>query len=186
MKEEAKELLLHEWLHPLGYNSSQIEQISESITHKQSGKVFNSTTHKGLIDRNNFVAEPLGNTIAMKEFTIKSLSEIKKLPIQLKYDLQGGKLESHRNIAQIDHGKLKFPITVRKWRQGDKLMPLGMKGFKKLSDFFINLKLSLFEKENIWVLCNNNEIVWVIGQRIDDRYKITDNTKKILKLVFKE
>ncbi len=187
LKEDARELLLHEWLHPLGYNASQVQQISNSIDQKQSGKIFNSPTHRGLIDRHSMVIEPLDKTLTKNEFVIKTLNDIKKLPFQLKYELKSdAKIQSDKNVAQVDYGKLKFPMVARKWKQGDKFMPLGMTGFKKLSDFFVSKKLSLFEKENVWVLCNNKDIVWVVGQRIDERYKITGNTKKILKLVVNE
>ena len=92
------------------------------------------------------------------------------------------KIASNPLIAQIDFTKPVFPMRIRKWKAGDKFRPLGMAGFKKISDFLINQKLNRFEKENIWLLLNKNEVVWVIGKRIDDRYKIKPTTKKVLKL----
>ncbi len=80
---------------------------------------------------------------------------------------------------------LKFPLTVRKWDNGDYFYPFGLQGRKKLSKYFKDEKMSLLEKENIWLLCSKNEIVWVIGKRLDDRYKITNKTKKILKITLK-
>lgn len=185
-KEENKDLLMHEWLSPFGYSSSQIEQILENADQKTSGKIFNTPTHKGVINRAQFIIEPLNRSDPENEFLIREIKDLKKLPFTIIYDLKGGKIVRDKMVGQIDYDKLNFPITVRKWRQGDKFRPLGMTGFKKLSDFFINRKLSLFEKEDVWVLCNGDDIVWVIGQRIDDRYKITGNTKKILKLVLSE
>jgi tRNA(Ile)-lysidine synthase len=82
----------------------------------------------------------------------------------------------------LDLNKLSFPLTLRRWEKGDRFMPLGMKKFKKLSDFFTSQKLSLFAKEKVWLLCNQNDIVWIVGYRIDDRYKIESATKKVLKL----
>ena len=72
-----------------------------------------------------------------------------------------------------------FPLELRKWRDGDFFYPLGMKVKKKLSDFFIDEKFSILNKKDTWILCSNNDIVWVVGSRIDDRYKISINTKKM-------
>jgi tRNA(Ile)-lysidine synthase len=73
-------------------------------------------------------------------------------------------------------------MAIRHWKKGDSFRPLGMEGEKKLSDFFIDLKMSLPEKESAWILANGEEIVWVIGRRIDDRYKITSKTKNIFRM----
>jgi len=85
-------------------------------------------------------------------------------------------------VACIDFGKLQFPLVIRKWQQGDYFKPLGMNGFKKVSDFFIDSKLSLPQKENTWMITNGEQVVWIIGHRLDDRYKITPATQTILKL----
>jgi tRNA(Ile)-lysidine synthase len=80
----------------------------------------------------------------------------------------------------VDADKLLFPLLVRSWQEGDWFKPLGMKGKKKLSDFFISLKISRFHKKEIPLLVNGNgDIVWVVPHRMDDRYKITDKTKKV-------
>jgi tRNA(Ile)-lysidine synthase len=89
------------------------------------------------------------------------------------------KLVNPATIAQFDFDKLVFPLTLRKWEKGDVFYPIGMKGKKKLSDYFIDKKLSLLEKDNSWVLESNGQIIWVVGQRMDDRYKISPQTKKI-------
>ena len=85
-------------------------------------------------------------------------------------------------VACLDFDKLQFPLTIRKWQQGDAFYPLGMKRRKKLSDFFIDQKLSLKEKEQIWLLCSGNNIIWIIGRRIDHRYRVTVATKEILSI----
>ncbi|HRD40942.1 MAG TPA: tRNA lysidine(34) synthetase TilS [Bacteroidia bacterium] len=177
-------LLLHEWLSPLGFNSSQTEQLFKGLKENNTGKIFNSTTHTLLIDRNRIIVKPQTEVSNENEYVIQKLSDFAKASPKLKTETgEKFKITGDEKIALLDYHQLKFPLTIRKWKHGDKFMPLGMKGFKKLSDFFISNKISVFEKENTFVLCNSNEdIVWVIGKRIDDRYKITEVTKKVLKL----
>ena len=78
----------------------------------------------------------------------------------------------------FDFDKLRFPLLLRNWHKGDKFIPLGMKNFKKLSDFFIDEKISISEKDTTWLLFSESNLVWVIGKRIDDRFKVTSKTKK--------
>jgi tRNA(Ile)-lysidine synthase len=87
------------------------------------------------------------------------------------------------SVALLDKSKLKFPLSVRKWKKGDYFYPIGLRGKKKLSKFFKDEKYSLFEKENTWLLCSGEEIVWVVGKRLDERYKLTKKTTSILKIV---
>jgi tRNA(Ile)-lysidine synthase len=80
----------------------------------------------------------------------------------------------------FDADKISFPVELRKWRQGDRFIPLGMKGLKKLSDFFIDNKLSIPEKEDIWILVSGKNIIWIVNYRIDERVKVSNDTKNIL------
>ena len=91
------------------------------------------------------------------------------------------------NIAWLDLDKLVFPLTLRHWRPGDVFHPLGMSGHRQsLQDYFTHQKLSRFDKDRIWLLESNGEIVWVVGMRLDERFKVTDLTKQCLLVVFKE
>jgi tRNA(Ile)-lysidine synthase len=91
------------------------------------------------------------------------------------------------SYASLDFDQLHFPLQIRRWRQGDRFRPLGMKGEKLVSDFFIDQQFSLFEKQDAWLLINGNqEIIWVIGHRVDDRYKITNETKLVYQLMLIE
>jgi tRNA(Ile)-lysidine synthase len=81
------------------------------------------------------------------------------------------------SIACLDINKLVFPLQLRKWKRGDWFIPLGLKGKKKLSDFFVDQKISVADKEKTWLLLSGDDIVWVIGKRIDNRYRITTKTQ---------
>ena len=87
-----------------------------------------------------------------------------------------------KHVVYIDKERLKFPLTLRQWEEGDYFYPSGMTGKKKLSKYFKEVKLSLLEKEHVWLLCSENDIVWVLNHRVDERFIVTDKTKNILKI----
>ena len=174
---------LFEYLYPLGFNSKMIDDIIDSLN-SESGKQFFSGTHRLIKDRKYLIISTNEKIIDSKNINISvSQKEIKvgSNKIVFKKMLHSKKvdLKVSKDIAQIDFEKLKFPLQLRKWEHGDTFHPIGMKGKKKLSDFFIDQKFSLIEKENSMVLISDNKIVWVVGHRIDDRFKITDKTKQI-------
>ena len=86
------------------------------------------------------------------------------------------------NIAQVDADKLKYPLTVRRWREGDWFIPYGMTGRKKVSDYLIDHKVPMPEKARQFVLLSGGEIVWLIGRRIDDRFRLTPETENVLRI----
>ena len=166
---------LYELLVPYGFYS--VEAISKALD-GQSGKQFFSATHQLVVDRENIFISPLSKKNEVFEITEKT--KILVYPLDLKFRLTKDKTIIYDNdIAQLDVEKLKFPLTLRKWKQGDKFMPLGMKKFKKLSDFFIDNKFSIIDKQEQWLLCSDINIVWLVGCRIDERYKLETNTKKV-------
>ena len=91
-------------------------------------------------------------------------------------------LPKDKHIACLDADKVKLPLTIRKWQVGDKFIPFGMNGKKKISDYMTDKKFSLFQKENQYVVCSEDKIVWLVNERCDNRYRITDQTRRILLL----
>ena len=170
---------LHSYLYELlsVYGFSNVEPISKALQ-GQSGKQFFSSTHQLVVDRENIFISLLNKENEVFEITEKTISLVYPLVINFKV-IADKTIIYDNNIAQLDVEKLKFPLTLRKWKQGDKFMPLGMKKFKKLSDFFIDSKFSIIDKQEQWLLCSGVDIVWVLGCRIDERYKLESNTKKV-------
>ncbi len=174
----------YEIFHPYGF--SQMEDLN-SLLSSQSGKQIHSKTHRLVKHRDLLLLSRLQNeNKALKMNLINDgdqqivLSDISIFFIDI---AQNGLKDRDFDIneAYFDKNLLTYPLTVRKWEKGDYFYPIGMKGKKKLSKFFKDEKYSLFQKENIWLLCSGSDVIWVIGKRMDDRYKITDKTIHILK-----
>ncbi|MGL4333007.1 MAG: tRNA lysidine(34) synthetase TilS [Bacteroidales bacterium] len=183
MKEESPGTLLFEVLNPLGFNRSVLESILQSLN-SISGTQFLSQTHRIVKDRNQLLILPLIKHSENEYFISidqRELTEPLKLKIEIlpKRDMA---FQKNKSIAIFDYEKLKFPLVLRHWRQGDKMNPLGMKGSKKISDIFINLKYTLPQKEEAWLLCSDDEIIWLTGERISDRFKVTETTTTIYKM----
>lgn len=177
--------ILFELLYSYGFNSATIEQIFKSLS-AQSGKIFYSEKYKVIKDRYTLILAPKENLHDAVYTINKSDCEINK-PIQLriKYiDNEIFKFKKDSNILYLDADKITFPIILRKWKVGDWFIPFGMKGRKKVSDYFSDNKFSLIDKENTWLLCNDTDIIWIVGHRSDNRYRINQNTKKILQIKF--
>lgn len=177
---------LFEFLKPFNFNSSVVNDIANSLN-AESGKQFFSDTHRLIKDREYLIVQSLkfevqsskSDTFKVKKNQKEFFTPELKLCFQKKNQLSTLNFSTLNSIAQMDFDRLKFPLEIRKWQKGDEFYPLGMKGKKKLSDFFIDKKLSIPQKENTWLLISDNKIAWVIGLRIDDRFKITDTTKTI-------
>jgi tRNA(Ile)-lysidine synthase len=162
--------LLFEWLRDYGFNSDQVHFIHEAMN-GQPGTTYFSSTHRLTIERDGLELTPICQ---------KSDTSIEISYQQIAKD-EDYMLDPSPEVAQLDYNKLTFPLQLRKWQAGDRFHPLGMKGSRLLSDYLKDLKLTTSQKENVSVLVTpNDEIVWVVGYRIDDRFKVTDKTKNIL------
>ncbi|PKP36170.1 MAG: hypothetical protein CVT98_08800 [Bacteroidetes bacterium HGW-Bacteroidetes-15] len=93
---------------------------------------------------------------------------------------KGFKIPKSNAIAALDYNKISFPLTLRQWREGDWFIPFGMEGRKKISDFLIDQKVPLHRKDSVLVLESNGHIIWVVGHRIDNRYRISEESEKVL------
>jgi tRNA(Ile)-lysidine synthase len=179
---------LFELLSPFGFNDATIAQIKNSFG-SLPGKQFLSPTHRLIKDREHLIIVNKESSLHRSADQLFFESGISCLddPFHLKFtvveDVDHYSIPDSPGIASLDYDKLSFPLLLRRWQQGDYFYPLGLEKKKKLSDFFIDEKLSLVEKENAWLLISNEDIVWVVGKRIDHRYRKTDRTELIYKIV---
>ncbi len=182
---EYANIVLYEILSDYQFSPNTIDDIFSKLN-EQSGLEFLSTTYRLIKDRDYLLIKRIENREEIEYQIERECCEIKEpfgLKIRwIKRDLDF-KFSTDPNIIHIDKSKLIFPLFLRRWRQGDVFQPIGMEHFKKVSDFLIDEKISRMEKENIWILCNgNNHIIWLVGKRIDNRFKITDKTTEIIEL----
>ena len=174
---------LYHIFYPYGFR--QWKDI-RSLLKAQSGKQLYSKTHR-IIKHGNYLllatrSEKIDQPDAFEICEDQQFLRFAKEVIKLESLQSDGHYKINKDIrtAQFDKDLLRFPLIVRKWQKGDYFCPIGIKGKKKLSDFFKDEKYSLLQKENIWLLCSGENIIWLIGKRIDNRYKVTDKTKFIL------
>ncbi len=187
LKLQPREVYLYELLQPFNFNRSVTDEISAALE-EISGKQFFSATHRALKDRDLLMITELGlaGVVPAGEVLIEAKSPDIKKPVHLRFsEMENNSalvISKSGNIVMLDASKLSWPLRLRKWKEGDAFVPYGMTNSKKLSDFFIDNKFSIIEKENAWLLISGNEIVWLVGHRIGNSYRITPETKSILKI----
>ncbi|QZE14896.1 tRNA lysidine(34) synthetase TilS [Halosquirtibacter laminarini] len=178
------EQLLYEIIYPLGFNSKQVGQVMHSVQYSISGKTFLSQCYKLVNDRDKLLIysnQDLNQDIEF-QFSIDCLSSTLPIPMEIEVKEWTRTCDIVRNpkIAYIDLDKISEPLVLRHWKRGDKFRPLGMRGFKKVSDYFIDRKWNIQQKESAWILCSGDEIIWIVGERLDDRFKVHKATIKAL------
>jgi tRNA(Ile)-lysidine synthase len=174
---------LYQWLHEFGFTAwDDIYDLVE----RQSGKQVFSAGFRLLKDRDFLILSPLHLEKELVEFLINEDQQKINIPLNLSFcKVADISIDSNTTIF-VDADKLQFPLVLRHWNEGDLFQPFGMGGqSKKVSKLFKDEKLSLIEKENVWLLCSNNQMVWVIGMRQDERFRIENTTKNILKIQLK-
>lgn len=184
MKLEPRFTWVYELLSDFDFTPHVIKDILKNL-HSTSGKQFFSPTHRLVKDREKLIIQPLRDK-SLKRYYIedpaRDVTEPIKMELTVLTDFDKSEIPNDESIAWLDLNKLDFPLLIRKWETGDYFIPLGMRNMKKLSDFFIDKKLSLPDKENIWLLVSGTKIVWIIGKRIDNRFRIDSDTERILQI----
>ncbi|MFV8380029.1 tRNA lysidine(34) synthetase TilS [Flavobacterium sp. LB3R33] len=171
---------LHQWLKEFGFSAwDDIYDLVES----QSGKFVFSPEYRLLKDRDSLILSPINFVNEKEEYAIDENQKEVNIPLNLTFCKVADISLTTNSAIFVDADKLQFPLVLRHWNEGDSFQPFGMDGkSKKVSKLFKDEKLSLLEKENLWLLCSNNQIVWIIGLRQDERFRIENTTKNILKI----
>ena len=174
--------LLFEWLRQYGFNTDQCHFIYDALG-TGIGNQYCSPTHCLVIGRDDLQLSEIKEKTD-DEILIQIGEEEILSPVHLRFS----KLEKTADfiidksseVAQLDADKIQFPLILRHWQHSDRFHPLGMKGSKLLSDFFVDQKFTEYQKQNVWLLVSaDGEILWVVGYRSDDRFKIVNDTKTV-------
>ncbi len=168
LQEPSPESLLHEILTPYGFTPSQTGDVYYTLK-GEPGKIFTAKEWTLLKDRDTLFLYPTDTPAPLPLLCIKKLARTK-----------GFQVPRDPNIACIDAGKVKHVLSLRTWKEGDCFIPFGMKGRKLVSDFLTDRKKSRHEKKNQLIVTDGEQIVWVVGERIDDRYRITNDTEHLI------
>ena len=179
-----REQLLFEWLRQYGFNTDQCRFIYEAMNTGIGNKYY-SPTHQLVIGRNELQLSEI-KPVMDREVQIEVGEEDVTSPIHLRFSQFEKEsdfvIDKSPNVALLDFDKIQFPLTLRHWHHGDRFHPLGMKGSKLLSDFFVDQKFMEAQKQDIFLLVSaDNQILWVVGYRIDDRFKVTSETKSVFR-----
>jgi len=172
--------LIYYWLKDYGFNYFQAADIAESLQSDTAGKIFYGRSGELNLDREYLILGTGEELMSAKQLSAsdeKFTVNGQTFHVAIASLFQ---LDTLRGNAMLDLDRLVFPLEIRNWAEGDKFKPLGMQNFKKVSDFLIDLKIPLIQKKTVKVLCSGGNICWIIGLRVDDRYKVTPGTKAVL------
>lgn len=175
----SPDAILYELLKVYNFSRTVSEDIYAALE-GEPGKQFFSPTHRLVKDRDYLLLSSI-ETKPEQTYVLSGNEEKWVGPVELSFNKvvisENFHIRKDKNIAYFDYDKLAFPLTLRTWKDGDWFIPFGMKGRKKLSDYFSDRKFSRFEKERVWLLCSGNDIIWIVGERPDNRYSIGSATK---------
>lgn len=172
-REPGAQNLLFELLYPLGFNVAQVNDVFRAL-HGESGRMFYSREWVLLIDRNRLIRRPSGEVEPQPELCLE------RMEVNPPFSVPHNNKE-----AYVDAEKVQGELTLRKWQSGDKFIPFGMKGFKSVRNYLRDKKFSRFEKERQWVVCDGDRIVWLVNERLDNRFRVTSETRFVINLKLK-
>jgi tRNA(Ile)-lysidine synthase len=172
-REPGAQNLLFELLYPLGFNAAQVNDVFRAL-HGESGRMFYSREWVLLIDRNRLIRRPSGEVEPQPELCLE------RMEVNPPFSVPHNNKE-----AYVDAEKVQGELTLRKWQSGDKFIPFGMKGFKSVRNYLRDKKFSRFEKERQWVVCDGDRIVWLVNERLDNRFRVTSETRFVINLKLK-
>ena len=171
---------LYQWLNKYGFSAwNDVYNLIEA----QSGKQILSEKYILLKDRDFLILSKKEKT-NFEEIVIHSITEKPNFPLKLTLCNQSDISNQMKNVIFVDENKIQFPLTIRKWKEGDYFYPTGMQGKKKVSKYFKDEKFTLFQKQDAWILESNNQIVWIIGHRADERFKVENTTQTIIQITY--
>jgi tRNA(Ile)-lysidine synthase len=184
----SKNIPTHCWSHFFRKFGFNFEQISLWLNKElQSGKYIESSSFRLIKDRDSWILSPIIKIESNKEVQLELDKQI-TFPLNLicSTDISKFPISKNINLGLFNFSKILFPLKLRIWKPGDTMQPLGARGKKKVSDILINKKISIIEKEKTYVLISNDEIIWLIGYCISEKYKVIKENEKMLKVIFKQ
>jgi tRNA(Ile)-lysidine synthase len=172
-------LALYRYLENFQFNYSQCQDLWNA---KLNGKRIFSSTYQAVLHQESVLVERLSTEEEGRIYPIFLGENLDPIPLHCEIIKPIASFKQSGDTVFLDASLLKFPLLLRHWRMGDYFVPSGMKGRKKLSDYFINQKMSASEKKNSWLLCSGEDIVWIVGKRLDERFLAKETTKEVMKL----
>ncbi len=174
--------LIYELIRPFGITDTTLKDLFNIINGETGSRIY-TISHMILKNRGELIISGLKDK-QNEYYEIRNIAELKKVPFVISAEflrLSGSEpIPDDQETACLDSSKLSFPLAIRKWQSGDYFYPLGMRQKKKLSDYFVDCKYSIIDKEKIFIMETSGKIIWIIGDRIDNRFRITRSTKKAL------
>lgn len=179
--------VIYELLSVYGFKGDVVDSLIDALRADTSGKRFYARDYMACIDRGNIIVAPIeeGDMCAVKvEAGMRRVYAGNSVLFFEKLDIDDvDTLVQPDSVALLDADKLEFPLEIRRWQEGDSFVPFGMKGSKKVSDYLIDAKVSVPEKQRQFVLLSGGRIAWLIGRRIDDAFRVTKDTENVLRIV---
>jgi tRNA(Ile)-lysidine synthase len=175
-------------LEEFGFNRSTTDQLAKALNSGLTGQLFYSEEHTLLLDRGTLIIRKSGDGPS-QEFLIQNPEGEMERPFPLKWEIvkneQDFVFEKNTDLAYFDADKIHFPLKLRHWQEGDRFIPFGMRGSKLVSNYFIDEKISRFEKEKILLLISEDQILWIVGHRASNLYRVSKQTRRIFKISLK-